>query len=245
MAVRGIGRLRAGGSSAFSPSSIFSGGAAGMWLDPSDISTGFQDSAGTTPQTATGQPTGKRNDKSGNANNVLQATAAARPTYYLTSGVASDYFDALDDGCATAAFAAGTLTNNMDCFIAVNRASSAKGILFSDTVPSDFYFGNFDSTPPGFTAVDFGAGASSTYYVNGVLVTKTRQALAAAMTVGSWVIVEARNLDLSAWTVLKLSLYSAWQINADLGGVILCPAQSDTNRANIRRWLGNKVGLSL
>ncbi len=234
--------VRGGG---FSPAVVFAGGAAGLWLDPSDINTGFQDSLGTTPQTASGQPTGKRLDKSGRGNHVLQATGGARPEYDLISGIASDFFDGTDDTYATATFAAGALTANMDCLIAVKRTSAAKGILCNDTVPSDAYFGNFDSTPPGFTQVDSGAGASSSYFVNGTSVTKTRQALAAAMTVGSWVVVEIRNLDLSAWTILKVSGYSTWFANADYGGLILCPAQSDTMRNNLRRWLGAKVGLAL
>jgi len=38
--------------------SLFSSGEQGIWLDPSDFSTLFQDSAGTTPVTAVGQPVG-------------------------------------------------------------------------------------------------------------------------------------------------------------------------------------------
>ena len=51
-------------SSAFSPLSLFSGGAPGAWYDPSDYTTLFQDSAGTTPVTAVEQPVGLMLDKS-------------------------------------------------------------------------------------------------------------------------------------------------------------------------------------
>ena len=70
---------RNGGASAFSPLSLFASGEEGAWYDPSDFSTMFQDSAGTTPVTAVGQPVGRINDKSGNANNAIQSTAANRP----------------------------------------------------------------------------------------------------------------------------------------------------------------------
>ncbi len=43
--------------------SIFRSGEQGIWLDPSDFSTLFQDSAGTTPVTAVGQPVGLALDK--------------------------------------------------------------------------------------------------------------------------------------------------------------------------------------
>ena len=49
---------------AFSPLSLFSGGAPGAWYDPSDYTTLFQDSAGTTPVTAVEQPVGLMLDKS-------------------------------------------------------------------------------------------------------------------------------------------------------------------------------------
>ena len=51
-----------GGS--FTPLSLFSGGAQGVWYDPSDLTTMFVDRAGTTPVTAPGQLVGLRLDKS-------------------------------------------------------------------------------------------------------------------------------------------------------------------------------------
>ena len=57
----GAGILFSGG---FSPASLFEGGIAGAWYDPSYLSTLFQDSAGTTPVTASGQPVGLMLDKS-------------------------------------------------------------------------------------------------------------------------------------------------------------------------------------
>ena len=48
----------------FSPASLFAQGEQGAWYDPSDFSTLFQDSAGTVPVTAVGQPVGLMLDKS-------------------------------------------------------------------------------------------------------------------------------------------------------------------------------------
>ena len=45
------------------PRSLFASGEQGIWLDPSDFSTLFQDAAGTTPVTALGQPVGLALDK--------------------------------------------------------------------------------------------------------------------------------------------------------------------------------------
>ena len=53
-----------GGGGSFSPLSLFASGEQGAWYDPSDLSTMFQDTAGTTPVTATGQTVGLLLDKS-------------------------------------------------------------------------------------------------------------------------------------------------------------------------------------
>jgi len=48
----------------FSPASLFAASEPGVWFDPSDMSTMFQDAAGTTPVTAAGQPVALLLDKS-------------------------------------------------------------------------------------------------------------------------------------------------------------------------------------
>lgn len=60
-------------------SSLFSAGEQGVWYDPSDLSTLFQDAAGTVPVTAVGQPVGKILDKSGRGNHATQSTTTSRP----------------------------------------------------------------------------------------------------------------------------------------------------------------------
>ena len=60
-------------------SAMFSRGEPGAWYDPSDMSTLFQDEAGTTPVTAVEQPVGRILDKSGRGNHATQATTTKRP----------------------------------------------------------------------------------------------------------------------------------------------------------------------
>lgn len=67
-------------SSGLNPLELFAAGEQGIWYDLSDFSTLFQDSAGTTPVTAAGQPIGKIIDKSGRGNHATQPTAGSRPT---------------------------------------------------------------------------------------------------------------------------------------------------------------------
>lgn len=63
----------------FDPVTFFAASEVGAWYDPSDLSTLYQDSAGTTPVTAVEQPVGLMRDKSGRGNHATQPTAASRP----------------------------------------------------------------------------------------------------------------------------------------------------------------------
>ena len=58
---------------------FFRGGEQGVWYDPSDRATLFQDASGTTPVTAVEQPVGLMLDKSGQGNHAYQSTSASRP----------------------------------------------------------------------------------------------------------------------------------------------------------------------
>lgn len=72
----------------WSPSILFDGRKSGVWYDPSDITTLFQDVYGTIPVTESGQRVGLIRDKSGNDNHATQSVAGRRPTY-MTNGVLS------------------------------------------------------------------------------------------------------------------------------------------------------------
>lgn len=69
------------GKYAYTPIGLFANGEQGAWYDPSDTTTLFQDSAGTIPVTASGQPVGLMLDKSGRGHHATQPTAGSRPIY--------------------------------------------------------------------------------------------------------------------------------------------------------------------
>jgi hypothetical protein len=60
----GLGSVAGFGVQQFSPADLFSAGEQGAWYDPSDLTTLFTDSAGTTPVTAVEQAVGLMLDKS-------------------------------------------------------------------------------------------------------------------------------------------------------------------------------------
>jgi hypothetical protein len=110
---------------AFDIRSLFTAGEQGIWLDPSDFSSLYQDSAGTTPVTAVGQPVGKILDKSGRGNHATQSTGASRPTLQQDSnGMYYLSFDGTDDGMATPSINF-TGTDAVTVFAGVRKNSDA------------------------------------------------------------------------------------------------------------------------
>lgn len=66
----------------FSPLSLFSGGQVGVWYDPSDFSTLFENTDGTGAISTVEKPVGKMLDKSGNGFHVTAANnSTARPIF--------------------------------------------------------------------------------------------------------------------------------------------------------------------
>ncbi len=119
-------------AAAFSPAKLFSSGEQGIWLDCSDLSTMFQDSAGTTPVTADGQPVGLILDKSGNGNHASQATAAARPLYKTDGTYHWLQFDGVDDSLSTVSFDM-TLSTKASLFFGFNKTTDTNpGWLFEN-----------------------------------------------------------------------------------------------------------------
>lgn len=108
----------------FNPLSLFAADEQGVWYDPSDMSTLFQDSAGTIPVTAAGQPVGKMLDKSGRGNHATQTTATSRPILQTASGKWYLAFDGVDDWLQTGSINL-TVTNKVTMWAGFTKLSEA------------------------------------------------------------------------------------------------------------------------
>jgi hypothetical protein len=110
------------------PGKLFASGEPGAWCDPADLSTLFQDVAGTVPVTAAGQPVALMRDKSGNGNHASQPVASARPIYRTGGGLHWLEFDGVDDGLASAAIDFSG-TNKLSVFSAVRKLGLTEGTI--------------------------------------------------------------------------------------------------------------------
>ena len=100
--------------------SLFSNNEVGFAYDPNDLTTLYQDAAGTIPVTAAGQPVGLIRDKSGRNNHAFQTVSASRPILRRNATTGAYYlaFDGVDDFLQT---------NNID-FTGTDKVSLFAGV---------------------------------------------------------------------------------------------------------------------
>lgn len=113
--------------------SLFANNEQGFAFDFNDLSTMFQDAAGTIPVTGVGQPVGKVLDKSGCGNHATQATSSKRPILQknATTGAYYLYFDGVDDYLVITNLAG--MPNPVTVFAATQSYKTATQVLISKT----------------------------------------------------------------------------------------------------------------
>lgn len=170
-------------------------------------------------------------------------------TYPSTGFPIFQKFDGTDDGMATASFPAGTLSNNMDCLIAMRRDSAGLTVLGLYDQDINYWFGAPDATDS--TQVCYGICGTPTVWVDGVQlpggIAVKRDTLASALPIGQWCILEFRSLDLSGWTAAGFgAYYTGFYSNGARGDILLFPTPSDpSDRDKARAYLAAKYGVTL
>lgn len=255
----GFGFRRCRRSASFNPATLFAGSAAGAWYDPSDLSTLYQDRAGTTLVTTTGQTVGKMLDKSGNGIHLTAPTDAARPIYTVSGGLSFIAFDGSDDQLVSAAavvpitgnssfaiayarLAGGTVNKYLLTTGGVTPGNGAFSVLHSATAPRWFSQrtgGNADitsgtGTTDGQKAVLRGKADRTnllhTLYLNGA-------------SVGT---AAATNTDFTDSTIgIGGSTASGMAAMQFHGGIFRAGIFTAAEAANVDTYLGGKAGLSL
>jgi len=133
----GLGVNRLGVTNArggFTPLALFASGEEGVWYDPSDLSTVFQQdgTTATVPWTSgdilDANRVGKLVDKSGNGNDAIQTTLAKCPALKLVGGLYFLEFDGVDDGLQSAAIDF-TGTDNMTVFAGARKEADEVAVV--------------------------------------------------------------------------------------------------------------------
>jgi hypothetical protein len=169
---------------------------------------------------------------------------------YATDFPIAQKYDGVDDGMATAAFSAGTLTAGMDCMIVVRRDSAGACVagLYNGVADATKFFGMAESGS-GSGCVGSGAG-TPTVWVDGTQLAGgtavTRGTLHTALTVGDVHILEFRGLDLSTWASSGFGLYTSYLFTGPRGDILLYPSTDPTeDKDAARQWLADYYGVTL
>lgn len=211
---------------------LFAKGEQGAWFDPSDLSTLYQDAAGTTPVTAVGQPVGKILDKSGRGNHATQDTTTRRPTlkqdasgkYYLS-------FDGVDDYLSTGSINF-TATDKMTVVAGVRKLTdTASGVFVELSADSPTRAGAFVLLSPS------SSGANSYRFFS-------RGSIAPASSPGNGVFAAAP--DTSTITCISNISGPEQTLRRNAGLVESSTASQGTgNYGNYPLYIGRRGGTSL
>lgn len=230
------------------------------WYDPSDLSTLYQDTAGTVPVTATGQPVARMNDKSGNGNYLLIPNASYRPLYKTDGTLHWLEADGVDDKLITASSRFGLAANPTISVISgvriLSQASTQHKIFHIGDNGSLTLGGSFGSQGwawrfdgaavffgPSATGVDRvtnfrrAAGttvASSEFYLNGVSQSQTSTTNPT---------LSPTNTGASA--VLFANNSSSTQANHRLYGMLYVGLNDRAVEAKAEAWMATKSGVAL
>jgi len=232
-----------GAAPAFDPLTLYSGGKKGLWIKPRDWTTLRQSYLGTTAVTTAGDPVGYADDQSGNATNLVNPSATARPLAATVGPVNCIDFDGTDDALATSGTSAGFITG-MDYFLVVYIDALASVVFAYNDIG-----GGIGIAANGSASSAASSAGSPSYKINGVSVpggtSATRDQLYDALSSGGWIIVEANAATLTTWPNFRIGGEAGFQINGKVAEMILCESVDDATRARIRTYLGAQVGLTL
>lgn len=235
----GLGISLTGSSAvAFTPASLFAASEKGAWYDPSDLSTLWQDTAGTSAVTADGQSVARIDDKSGNGYHLTQGTADNRPLYKTDGALHWLLFDGTNDGLATSGGKTWAATS--DFFMALGNQSNDQVWLAGASVDETAYLGVAQNNNVG--ANNAGVGTPTTLVNGAALPSEDRDGIYEAIGITNNAVLEVDGASI-AFDALKIGNYSGFEAGIKIYGLIITPA--DTGRADLRTWLGAKAGIVL
>ena len=230
----------------FDPLSLFDGGKKGVWYDPSDITTLFQDVEGTVPVTKDGDPVALMKNKAGNGNHAVQTVSAARPVYKTNGVLHWLRFDGVDDYLLVQPFAV-SLHQPFTYLSSSNRnTDSINNTIISGTKLAERIF-IFEST----SATSIRAGYSDA--VRGVLPLSSESKLLYVLANGSS--SKVRDKDKNIQTVrlgnvsynnivISATDANSGYMNQDIYSIIIVGAAHDFN-VKIGNYLSAKAGVTL
>jgi hypothetical protein len=222
---------------------LFAAGEAG--LDWSEIRpwTVWQDVAGTVAGVV-GQPVRRILDKSGRGRHATQSGATAAPTLQLDSS--GRYYlqcDGVDDGfgCAVSGW-----TPSMLIAAAIRADTTASHLLFSNASSGTMWAGVSQAGSSSAYLDTTLGNAGQKLYIDGVeVLPTTRGALNTAIGSGVAHVEDVWPLPMAGFTAFNISQYSGLFFPGRFYGAIATVYSDVATASLVRKYLGQKAGLSL
>jgi hypothetical protein len=238
------------GGRPFNPTTLFAGGTLGSWYDPTDLTTMFQDTAGTQPVTATGQRVALLRDKGPSAIHLSQATSAARPIYQVdASNRPYLLFDGVDERMSSASAVSGTLQT-----LFVGVITTTNGMVFNTTVGANDRLTVRTATTGTPATVSYyngaatgksGSGAATAQLVVGT-VNKTGPVITCRLNgsdqVGTTAVTPTATVGTSLGGSTAGTLFFGGSLYC---AVMIARALTTAERARLETYLGARMGLVL
>jgi lysophospholipase L1-like esterase len=213
-----------------------------MWLDPSDMTTLYQDRAGTTLVTAVGQNVGKMLDKSGNGWHRVAATDGQRGIlrqdgngkYYIEHTVAAN----------TALAGAISGWGASMAFGAVFQSASAANnhVLWTKTPSSDF----IGARQSGNTSAPDSIASDVATMLNGVKLSPNTRAQLFTDTGTNLLLEEDLLCDVSGWADISIGGYgSGFAFGGSFYGALVYQPATPAEVALARTYLAGLAGLTV
>lgn len=220
---------------------LFAAGEEGF--DWSDIrpQTVWQDAAGTVPGVL-GQPVARILDKSGRGRHAIQSTTDACALlqqdaggrYYLQLDGTNDGF-----GCAVAGW-----STSMMVAAAIQPSTTARHVLFANANNGSRFFG-VSQAGDGTATYDATVGAPNVYVDGTQVAPNTRGALSTALGTGVPHVEDSYPLNLSTFTTISFGNFIAWVFAGRFYGALAVTRTDAAAVALVRKYLGQKAGLSI
>ena len=146
-------------------SSLYNKNEQGFAYDFNDLSSMFQDTAGTIPVTTVGQSVAKVLDKSGRGNHLIQSTLASRPILRQNSTTNAYYleFDGVNDFLVSSAIVAFSTKKEVTLFAGLRKLSDANAGIVVELSPTAINNnGAFYLAAPNSTGANLAFGSKGT-----------------------------------------------------------------------------------
>jgi len=242
-----LARIAAAAPPPFDPLDLFKAGEKGGWYDPSDMSSLFQDSAGTIPVTANNQPVGMMKDKSGRNNHLLQTTAGFRPLFKTSGGFRWIEGDGVDDLLTCTTLPLNQPIERISAIRQLNYVSQNR-IFCSATATTTLLIQSLQA--PGSLALYSGAELDHvtglSIGVDGVI-TERHNGTSGRIAVNNtaYVTGDTGTNAMAGLTLFSQTTGGSYSNTRCYGVIIREGTMTDTQIANARTWLGAKAGLTL